>query len=152
MATYQTGYYGYDPAITTGSSTVLTTWHAWNTNTTTAAITTNAWTNWTTTAITTTLPTAIWGTWVDNRTPEQRAADEEARRVAMAQAEEAAALRRADAEQAVQSAETLLHENMRASAVLGNTSTSSAHSTADATRSDAGTMPTSGRSTARASG
>lgn len=123
MASYLTTYgeYGYFPSYYTGTSSTSVTpiWNAWTTST--ASTTTGTvWGNWTSTAATTTMPQIIWNQWQNQWTrqlyeapPKLTEEQEAAQRVARAQAEEAAAKRRADAAEAVQRAETLLHENLR---------------------------------------
>lgn len=87
----------------------------------------NPWTNWVATSATTTTTTLVWDAWNTPTTgtvwqqwqitaPQWRQAtpeELEQQRVLRAQAEERMAQERADREQAVQRAETLLHEQLR---------------------------------------
>jgi len=116
VANYLANQIGYFPTYYASSSTSTwtTTWNAWN-----YTSTGTTWGNWTTTAATTNFPQVVWNQWVNDvlRDPyqfhQQTEAEEEAQRVRNAQLEERAAKHRADAAQAVERAETLLHENLR---------------------------------------
>ncbi len=118
MAPYVTGnqFYGtWIDAGTTAAST--TTWVTWNS--TGATVTAGGpWSYWTSSWLDTTLTATTWINWntmpyiAPQRTPEQVAADAEQARIARAQREERQAHERADREQAVQRAETLLHAHL----------------------------------------
>lgn len=122
MATYSYYYAAPDyGSVTTGI------WLGWigaaNATMAAATVVASPWANWTTGSLTT---AATWGYWNDavgqtvdlirttlaERTPEQVQADADRARVAQAQREERLARERADREQAVQRAETLLHAHL----------------------------------------
>jgi len=116
--TYDTVWNGWVNVASTAATTT-TVWGNWNNATTTNATVTTIgpWIYWAD-AGTTATANVTWANWngdlyvAPKRTPEQIAADEERARVARAEWEERQARERADREQAVQRAETLLHEHL----------------------------------------
>ncbi len=110
MVSYVWGYWSGTAATTTA------VWNNWTTANTTA--TANVWPYWISSGATTATTWINWndgiGTLVPTPIRPRQLTPEEldAHRIARAQAEERQALARADREQAVQRAETLLHENL----------------------------------------
>lgn len=122
MAPYVTtsGDVIYSGWIDGTATTTNVVWRTWNSTAVTAATAIGQpWVHWTGTFTTSANTTAAnWITWTDGyttpvqRTPEELAADAERARIAAAEREERQARERADREQAVQRAETLLHAHL----------------------------------------